>query len=163
MLEFVSEAIVLDKRPMGEQDIYVTLFTKNLGKITARAISARKITSKLNAHLEPLDLTLARFVYKKEYRLTDALVINRFSGEPTSALKLVKFINEMTVEGEDDPQLWGELAPALRSGSISYVNFLKILGFDPLYATCGKCSGKPDYFSIEDLSFWCQNCRREAK
>jgi len=157
MLEFVTEAVVLDKRPIGEQDAYVTLYTKNFGKIVARAISARKITSKLNAHLEPSNLILVRLVNKKEYRITDALIAEKFS----TNLKLVDFVNKMTTENDSDHQLWEELISALQSDQFFYSNFLRILGFDPLYATCNNCLGKPDYFAIEDLSFWCQNCRRK--
>lgn len=161
MTEYLTEAIVLAKEPAGEYDARVVLYTKNLGKITAKAISARKITSKLNAHLEPLNLTVARLVYKNEYRITDALTINRFLNS-AAAFKLLNFIKEMTGEGESDYQLWTVLLAALRSGAVSYDDLLRVLGFNPQYALCDGCSGRPDHFSVENLSFWCQNCRQKS-
>lgn len=158
MLEFLTEAIVLDKKPLGEQDVRVIFYTKDLGKVVARAISARKITSKLNAHLEPLNLALVRMVYKNEYRLTDAMLVEKFTSTP-SVLKLVNFIDRMTAEHDCDEQLWQQLIYSLKSGSVSYSKLLQTLGFDPLYAVCVKCFGKPDFFAIEDLEFWCKNCQ----
>ena len=62
MLELVTEAIVLDKEDVGEQDSRVFLYTKDFGKIGAKATSLRKITSKLAAHLEPLNYATVRLV-----------------------------------------------------------------------------------------------------
>lgn len=165
MNEYLTEAVVLTKEPVGEQDARVTFYTKDLGKVVAKAISARKIASKLNAHLEPLNLVMARLVMKNGCRVVDVLTVKRFYNRdnPAAFLKLLNFVKEMTVEGESDYQLWAVLMSALRSGNISYGNLLRVLGFDPRHAACGGCAGQPDNFSVESLSFWCQNCwRREV-
>jgi len=60
---YKTEGIILKRRPHRERDKLVTIFTRDYGKLTARAISARKITSKLAGHLEPFicaDFHLAR-------------------------------------------------------------------------------------------------------
>ena len=45
MLEIATEAIVLDKEDLGEYDSRVFLYTKEFGKVGAKATSLRKITS----------------------------------------------------------------------------------------------------------------------
>ena len=46
------EGFVLKKRILLEQDILVTVFTQEFGKVTAMAKGARKITSRRSAHLQ---------------------------------------------------------------------------------------------------------------
>ena len=58
-----SEALTLRKMPLGEADLIVTFFTRENGKLQAVGKGARKNSSKLVGHLEPLtqvNLSLAR-------------------------------------------------------------------------------------------------------
>jgi len=87
--EFFTEAIVLDREELGEFDSRIFLYTKILGKVAARAQSARKITSKLSAHIEPLNLVNARLVYGKNFQLVDAL---RFQKLGKDFLKILRFV-----------------------------------------------------------------------
>lgn len=48
------EALTLKKHPLGEADLLVTLYTPDRGKLRAMAKGARRPTSKLVGHLEPL-------------------------------------------------------------------------------------------------------------
>lgn len=48
------EALTLKKHPLGEADLLVTLYTRDQGKLQAMAKGARRPTSKLVGHLEPL-------------------------------------------------------------------------------------------------------------
>ena len=48
------EALTLRKTPMGEADMMVTLYTREWGKLRVMAKGARRSTSKLVGHLEPL-------------------------------------------------------------------------------------------------------------
>lgn len=60
---YKSEAIILKRWDYKEQDRMVRVLTRDFGKLTCRAISARKIESKLAGHLEPFihsDLFFAR-------------------------------------------------------------------------------------------------------
>ena len=50
------EAITLGYTTLGEADLLVTIYTKEQGKIRAVAKGARRSTSKLVGHLEPLTL-----------------------------------------------------------------------------------------------------------
>ena len=51
---YQCEALTLKKSPMGEADLLVTLFTRDQGKVRAVAKGARRSTSRLVGHLEPL-------------------------------------------------------------------------------------------------------------
>ena len=73
MQEYVTDAIVLTKRASGEFDGRYSLFTKKFGKMTGRAKSSRKITSKLSGHLEPGNAVKARFIEQKGTQIVDAL------------------------------------------------------------------------------------------
>lgn len=48
------EALTLKHSPIGEADLLITLFTKERGKLRAVAKGARRSSSKLVGHLEPL-------------------------------------------------------------------------------------------------------------
>lgn len=54
-----AEALTLKYSPIGEADLLVTLFAREEGKLRATAKGARRPTSKLVGHLEPL--TWSRF------------------------------------------------------------------------------------------------------
>lgn len=160
MTEILTEAVVLDKKPVAETDANVILYTKYLGKITARATGARKITSKLNAHLEPLNLVKVRIVYKNRYQITDALTIDRFKqfDKLSNALTMINFIEEMTVKEDNDYRLWHALRNSFYKGNLSYNELLKIFGFDPQFAVCAICGAKAKKFIVKDLSFLCGKC-----
>lgn len=50
-----SEGIVLKRKNIGEADRLLTVFTKDTGKITIKAIGVRRITSRRASHIEPLN------------------------------------------------------------------------------------------------------------
>ncbi len=59
---FQDQAIVIARRDFRDNDLLVTFFTLGHGKITVLAKSAKKIKSKLAAHLEPLNLAAINWV-----------------------------------------------------------------------------------------------------
>src|SRR3989344_1490726 len=105
MLEFVSEAFVLGCEDLGEYDSRVHLYTKDFGKITARAKSLKKITSKLAGHLQPLNLVMARIMEKNGVQVLDALTLEKGKLSPylADALFLIK---ELAAEGQQDFEIW---------------------------------------------------------
>lgn len=50
---YKTEGIILRAIPLGEMDLLLTVYTRGYGKISARAISARKKESKLKGFLQP--------------------------------------------------------------------------------------------------------------
>ena len=74
------EALILKNFPMGEADLMVTAYTREMGKIRAVARGARRSNSKLVGHLEPL--TQVRLSLAKGRSLdyvTQAQVIGNFN------------------------------------------------------------------------------------
>lgn len=152
--EYFTEALVLDKEPVGEADLRVVLYTKDLGKITAKAVSARKITSKLAAHLEPLNFISARLINKNRFQIVDALTTERFPGGP-EMMAILGLIKELTGEEQSDYQLW----QALKNKDFSGQSILGLLGFDNEFANCQNCGAEdPEHFLIRELEYRCGIC-----
>lgn len=160
MLEYVTEALVLDKTDLGEMDSRVYLFTRDFGKITAKIKSGRKILSKLTSHTEPLSFVTARIVDKNQPQLIDALMIKKGIANK-SFFKIIALIKDIAPENQPDSNLWEYLSDLKDKDAEAgdFINVLKILGFDPKHAKCDNClNGSPDFFSVTDLIFYCKNC-----
>lgn len=174
MIEVVSEAIVLGAEEKGEYDKRVFFYTKDFGKITARATSLRKITSKLVSHCEPLQLVEIRIASRGDtmdthsFQLTDALAHSeQFRGERTSAqiknaLHVVECIQKSIPEGVPDEELWNFLLNvSLGTMHATVADALRILGFDSAFSQCQLCNqAQPEYFFPKDHFFICQTCTR---
>jgi recombinational DNA repair protein (RecF pathway) len=149
MQEYVTDAIVLKKDPLGDLDGRYTLFTKRFGRIMAKAKSSRKITSKLAPHLEPGIVAKVRFIETKGAQLIDALK----SGQVTLPLGDLHFLSQLLPDAEPEPALW-EL---LTGESFSWATALAILGWDPAHAECVTCGARqPSYFYIARQEFYCR-------
>lgn len=158
-MEQVTEAIVLDKEFTYDAHARVHLFTQSMGRVMVKVTSARKITSKLNAHLEPLNIITVRLVQKNHLpQVTDALRKNKLSFDALPALRIVK---ELAAEYEPDAALYTALIHP-RQGKEHTRGLLSILGYDPRYAACVGCGRPPTHFSLSALSFVCEECFTEA-
>lgn len=75
-----SEAIVLKKRALPNQDKIITLFTKELGKVSAFAKGIKKITSRRLPHVQTANL-INVVLYKKNehFYLQETSLISGFS------------------------------------------------------------------------------------
>ena len=157
MTEYFTDAIVLDKIPQGEADMRVILYTRELGRVSAKVTSARKITSKLNGHLEPFMISQVRLVQKNGIpQLVDALQSGRL---PVSQLRPLEIVREITPEWEPDNMIWALLV----SGKATEQNILKVLGFDPEYAACSLCEGNNSLsFSTASLNYLCSTATIET-
>ncbi|MEK7481937.1 MAG: DNA repair protein RecO, partial [Patescibacteria group bacterium] len=175
MTEYFTEAIVLDRKESGEADGLLILYTQDLGKITAKAKSLRKITSKLSGHLQPLNLIKVRLIEKNGFQAVDALSINgrgfkkgfkREIATFAKFLRILDFIREMTFELHPDYRLWTAMKKLFSHDGgqnieekIIYRGLLKILGFDPQFAECALCRKKEaKFFLKEDHLFFCGDC-----
>ena len=160
MLEYVTEAFILDKIDLAEQDSRVFLFTKDFGRVSAKIKSGRKITSKLAAHAEPLNMATVRIVDKNSPQLIDALASAKMATGKV-ILKIFSLIKEISPEYQPEPALWDFLSSlsGKEAEEKDFVEALKIMGFDPEHAKCNNClKGRPDFFSVKDLTFYCKNC-----
>ena len=155
MNEFITEAVVLDRVDSGELDSRVYLYTQDLGKISAKVKSIRKITSKLAGHLQPLNKVMARIVDKNGPQLIDALTIKNNFKTPAS-LKALLFLKELAVEGQPDSELWQFLE---EENDLNPKTILSFLGFDPAFAKCHYCQkAGPENFYPADYAFYCGPC-----
>ncbi len=166
MTEHSVRAIVLEKSPSGEADIACSLLVGGWGKITARVVSARKITSKLSAHLEPGSIVRIRLVRRtpdSRFRLVEALAEKR-TGDP-GIISFLNFIGLMLpIEGGDDG-LFSLAEKLINDGGKlplgTYRRALKAMGYDPSRASCSGCgSEKIAYFNHKDIIFLCGECRK---
>ena len=141
---------MLHGEPNGDLDIRFSLFTKKFGKLTAKAKSARKITSKLRGHLQPGNLVKSRIVEKNGLHVADALK-EKQTGLNFADLKVLK---DLLIDGEPDLALWSMLT----SGQFTWARALRNLGWDPAHAKCDECGSKPIAFNIERQLFFCVKC-----
>ena len=171
MLEITTETIILGEEDLGEYDGRVHLYTREFGKISAKAASLRKITSKLSAYLEPLNYSNIRLVYgresfqSKDFQIVDALNADdfRYQDLPPEKIKeildIFKFINSAVPEGVFDHELWDFLMAVRLGQTIPIQEVLKLLGFDLKHSSCEICQKlKPEYFFSKDHFFICQQC-----
>ena len=150
MDEYVTDAIVLRKEPTGESDARYTLFTERFGKISAKAKSSRRITSKLAGHLEPGTVTKVRFIDKGSAQIVDALKWFRIDISPNDLRSLGDLLPDMQAEAE----LWTLLAHQ----PFSWNDILRTLGWDPRGAPCAICGRKAAWFFIPRQEFLCNGC-----
>lgn len=78
-MTFNTTAIILNRRAFKEADLLVTFLSRDFGKMTAMAIGAKKIKSKLAGHLEPLrEVKLMVAVGREIHKLGQAVTTNTF-------------------------------------------------------------------------------------
>lgn len=162
MTEYLTKALVLDTENAGELDKLVYLYTEKLGKVIAKAKSIRKITSKLAAHLQPLNFVKVRLVEKNGFQVVDALTFDRIEIS-TQALAGLQFIKEMTFELQPDKRLWLTLKKSFedfkKNKKFSYKPLIEVLGFALDFARCHTCGSQfIVYFSKTEQLFLCRRC-----
>jgi len=169
-LEITTEAIVLGKEDAGEYDSRIFLYTKDFGKLSAKATSARKITSKLAAHIEPLLHTTIRLVSRGDafegrgFQLTDALTEHPSSkgdqAEVRSALAIAEAAKSLIPDAVPDQETWSMLRDVCDlKNHMSVRELLRFFGFDPEFSACEFCSAAPpQYFLPKNHFFSCRTC-----
>jgi len=162
MIEYFTSALVLDTENSAEFDKSIYLYTKDLGKVAAKAKSIRKITSKLAGHLQPLNFVRVRLVEKRGFQITDALTTDKIKPSP-EALELLQFIKEMTFDLQPDKNFWSVIKKTFKdlknNKKFSYQPLLRALGFAPDFSRCHVCHSKfVSYFSKTEQVFLCRRC-----
>lgn len=177
MIEYFTDAFVLDKQDYKETDGLLILYTQELGKVSVKARGLKKILSKSSAHLEPLYFAKIRLIQNKNggYQLVDAISYSKdkfleIKNNPNDLIKflrLAKFINDMSFELHPDEMLWQGIKKIFVGGvseEIAYKFILKILGFDPENAYCQICDNTNNLcFVKKDHNFLCRFCIGENK
>ncbi len=154
MYEHVTPALVLARHPHGEADVRVVLFTRDLGKLVATAISGRKITSKLIPHLMEGSATSIRLIEQKGIRVADALTIK----SSVRTLEECLILDRLLPENVAEPDVW-RMATASR---VDWDAVLAALGWDPAHGACRDCSKPPTLFVIRSQDFLCVDHASQA-
>lgn len=79
MRSYKAEGIILRRRNFGEADRFLTIFTKQYGKISVKAKGVRKISSRRSPHVELLNLvSLSLYKGRVNFILTEAETIENY-------------------------------------------------------------------------------------
>ena len=177
-----SEAVVLKSTPIGEGALAVTLYSRDSGKLRAVVRGARKPSSKMVGHIEPLnrvELALARGRPGSMDTITQAQIFEAFSslkGELdrlSRGIYLAELVDGFGTEEAGNAELYSLLVNTLRFLNQSpaddlalrhfELHLLKCTGFMPELYRCVECRRDllPDRhrFSPEAGGALCPNCR----
>lgn len=164
MKEYVTEAIVLGTRPVGEADRLVDIYTKALGRVELKATGGRKIVSKLAPHLGTGHAVLVRFVAQRQMTATDALMTRGYlchadTAFAVHALGLFALCRALLPLEVRDDRVWYELVRSLDARRIELRTFLKLFGYDVTHAECARCGSREvAAFHAAQQEFWCARC-----
>ena len=176
-----TEAVVLKSSPFGEGGLIVTLFSRDAGKLRAVVRGARRPTSKMVGHLEPLnrvELFLARPRIGGMDTITQAQVAETFAPlkADLEALSRAIYLTELTdgfsTEDSANPELYTLLIDTLRflcdapgvelASRYFELHLLKSSGFMPELYRCVECrhelSPGQHLFSPEAGGTLCPQC-----
>lgn len=117
--------VILKKHPLGEADELLTIYTREIGKLRAKAVAVRRIQSKLAGNLQTLNEidfeTAGRYppagglpvVISVRLRSMNTYLredLKKFA----SALLGVETLYRMTPDGEPNPEIYEALVMFLR-------------------------------------------------
>ncbi|MEK7660091.1 MAG: recombination protein O N-terminal domain-containing protein [Patescibacteria group bacterium] len=104
------EGVVLAVTPYGEADAVITLYTREYGRIDARARSIRSVSAKLRGEASLYQHVRALLVHTVlGYRITDARATAEKRWSPRAhyfGRNLTKFFLSLVRGPEEDPVLW---------------------------------------------------------
>lgn len=143
---YKSEGIILSQKNIGEADKLLTIYTRNLGKISCIAKSVRKPTSRKSGHIE-LGNWCKIFVAKgknidllTEVEIKKNFGANNFS--PAKANKIyhvLEIVNILTPANQNNPETFNLLLNFLQQinlnkdfklvSSVFKIKLLSLLGF----------------------------------
>lgn len=185
---FPTTAIILNRYDWREADRLVSVYTKEYGRLTLLSRGARKLNSKLAAHLEPINLSRLLVVKGKGFDYVGAALIEEpFLGIKQDLNKLyfagqaLFHFNSLVREGAADPVLFswlekwlynldiaeGEKEMNKDDGRFRLALFLwrlfELLGHGPQLNLCVAC-GQPispgkNYFDFARGGLICPSCR----
>ena len=173
------EGLTLRKTAFGEADLVVTLFTGDRGKVRAVAKGARRSSSKLVGHLEPLTLSRLSMARGRELDIvTQAQVEDGFPAlkedltTMTQGLYVAELLDGFGPEDSPSPGLFRLAVNVLRAlpgagdpeAALRYLEFhlLRLNGMLPELYNCVECRREvaPDAhrFSVNLGGVLCPDC-----
>ena len=171
---------MLRQAPLGEADLLLSLLTPHRGKLRAVARGARRLTSRMVGHLEPLtrvDLAVAQgrsLDVISQVQVVDSFRALKGDLEATSrGIYVAELADGFAAEGSDNPLLYSLVCEVLRllgepSASDILLRYfelqlLKLSGFLPELGVCVECRRVPDpgkhLFSPDGGGLLCDECK----
>lgn len=125
MRHLKTEGIIIKRRDFNEADRIITMYTKDLGKLSVKAAGVKRITSRRASHIELLNYTRIS-LYKKSQMpvLVEAQMINSFTEikndlEKTGfAYHICELIDGLCPEGQEQPEIFDLLKNTLNELSL---------------------------------------------
>lgn len=187
-ITYQSSGIILKTMDLREKDKLVIIYTSDFGKIQAKAIGAKKISSKMAGHLEPItESSLAFAKGKKIDTIINATTINNFCEIKKKlefqavAYYILELADEFTEFSNPDEKIYNLLKNTLERINLITQNlsslkillrffeikFLKHLGFQPELNCCAVCQKKirpqKNYLSGQLGGIICPACQKNDK
>ncbi len=155
-----DKVIVLQKLDSADNDVRVVFYSLRGGKMILNARGAKKITSKLSAHLEPYNLTELMIIESKHGATIGSAVSRQVFANLKSdweklhaAGRVFFWFNKFIKAGEPDRVLFFGLldcltilnaikAPAVYYQWLADIFLFKLLahlGYQPSLSTCNRC------------------------
>jgi DNA repair protein RecO (recombination protein O) len=183
---YPTTAIILKRRPFKEDDISVVLYSLEKGKIELVARGAKKISSKMSAHLEPLTLSRVMVAQGKHYDYAASAASERcYPGiksdlsKLASAGRLSRIFNRLVKDRVPDRKIFelicdildgldcaktGPSANICGPQDLSIFKLLTLLGFAPELKLCARCrreiGSEGNAFDLSAGSVVCRRCRQ---
>jgi len=183
---YKTQGIILQREQYGENDSRVFVYTPNFGKLELVARGTQKLSSKLSAHLEPLNLCEIMVVRGKQYDYLGVAIseevfagIKNDYGKTAAAGEILKLVNEVTKEKQAEQAIFlllkeflNALDAETRHGASLFdvlkstftLKFLALLGYAPQLERCVVCQRQlqpgGNSFSYITGGVVCSGCRK---
>ena len=131
-MQYLNDTGFVVKRiNLGEADRFVTLFTRNNGKVEVLAKGVRKITSRRSSHIELLNLVRFNSVRtSKNFILTEVSVVDAFENckdtlkQCETAFLVCELIDNLCPYGQVNYELFETVGSFLKKGEFNDENIL---------------------------------------
>ncbi|HEA84619.1 MAG TPA: DNA repair protein RecO, partial [Candidatus Wildermuthbacteria bacterium] len=182
-----TEGIILTSLDSGEADRVFVVFTKLFGKVRLRAVSERKITSKLRGGLGTCAVVNLEFIQGKGGKtLTAAEIeipyfnITKDLRRMRTAFSILCCVDALTGEEQEEQSVWRLMRNSLDAldkepldlkilSLLPYHflwNLVSVTGYQPLLDSCVSCrqgvENRDVWFNAQDGGVRCASCA-EAK
>jgi len=179
-----TKSIILSRQDFRENDVLVVFFNKEKGVFSLIARGAKKKTSKLAGHIEPLNFVDLMTIKGRQYDYVGSIKnIETFSkiknnlDKLETSLEILKTYKKFIKEGESENELFLLLYNSLLAINSNKLNldlfynifllkFLSLLGFSIELNTCLKCRRKiipkNNYINMSRGGLFCSVCRTSS-
>lgn len=179
-----TDAFVLKSRKYNEADSLLSLFSRNMGKISAVAKGSRRAKSQMLAGIQPFCYShFLLYQGRSMYTVNQVDALKTFYPlredyrRLTYASYLVEMVEIEITEEQSHPQLFNlfgktlsliskeesEIETLIRSFELHYMT---VCGYEPNLFSCGHCQKRENekwYFSLPQGGLVCRQCRSQEE